>query len=186
MLAVENLLKQRIPDDLAGGSVNGRVQLLSSSDFKTIKSFGSMVGLYLYRVNVDSVGYNRWMPPAQGAPLGEARRELPLNLHFLLISWGTNAQAEIDLHAWAMHELATNPQLDVSALAGIDPGWGENERAHVVPEELSNEDLFKIWDALPSKYSLSSAYVVKTTRVALSSESSAGPVITRAFSQGSR
>src|SRR5512147_302702 len=98
MVAVESLLKRRLPDELASGSISGKVQLLSSNELKTIKDFGSLVGLYLYRIIVDSTGRNRWLPPSPGSS-GVPKRELPLNLHFLLITWGATAQAEVELHA---------------------------------------------------------------------------------------
>jgi hypothetical protein len=180
MLAVENLLKRRLPDELGGGAINGKVQLLSSTDLKTIKAFGSTVGLYLYRVLVDSTGRNRWLAPTPGSS-GIPRRELPLNLHFLLISWGASPQAELELHAWAMSELAATPEFDVGALIGSDGGWREGDRAQMLPEELPNEELFKIWDAMPCKYTLSSAYVLKTARIELPGEAAGRRVVTRSF-----
>jgi hypothetical protein len=181
MSGLENILKQGFPDSLSGEPVNGKVQLVSSSELKTTKSFGNTLALYLYRVIVDATGRNRWLP----APVGSGQppqRELPLNLHFLLISWGTNAGAELDLHAWGVQQLATLGEIDLAHLGEIDPSWGERDRVQILPEELPTEDLFKIWDGLPLKYSLSSAYVAKSVRLALTVDAAAGPpVLTRVF-----
>lgn len=180
MSALENLLTQTLPVELSGATVNGKVTLLSSSSFPTSRPQSSTLGLYPYRVIVDATGRNRWLPPLPGTS-GVPRRELPLNIHFLLISWGGSAQIELDLHAWAMTQLAATPELDVAALSGVDAGWREGDRAQVLPEELPTEDLFKIWDGFPSKYSLTAAYVLKTARVELPTDPAGAPVISRGF-----
>ena len=59
--------------------------------------------------------------------------------------------------------------------------WGERDRVQILTEELPTEDLFKIWDGLPIKYSLSSAYVAKTVRLALPEEPAGARVMTRSF-----
>ena len=180
MVGLEALLKRDFPAHLTGAPVNGKAQLISSSELKTTTNFGNTLALYLYRVVVDAAGRNRWLPAPGG--LQSPVRELPVNLYFLLISWGTSASAELDLHAWGVQQLATFGELDLSHLGDVDREWGERDRVQILPDDLPTEDLFKIWDGLPTKYSLSSAYVAKTVRLALPSLSTAGaPVITRSF-----
>src|SRR5688572_24463100 len=106
MAGIETLLKRDFPAALSGAPVNGKVQVVGSTELKTTTTFGNTLGLYLYRIVVDATGRNRWLPPPVTSSLQPHQRELPLNLHFLLISWGANAAAELELHAWGMQQLA--------------------------------------------------------------------------------
>jgi hypothetical protein len=108
-----------------------------------------------------------------------ARPELPVDAHFLLISWSTSAETEIKLHAWGMRQLMAEPELDVSYFAEVDPDWGVHDTVQIVPEEMATEDLLRIWDALPAKYTLSSSWVARTIRIALPAEPPRAPVGTR-------
>ena len=180
MAGLETLLKRDFPEALSSAPVSGKVQVVSSTELKPTTAFGNTLGLYLYRIVVDATGRNRWLPPAVGS-LQQHQRELPLNLHFLLISWGTSAAAEHDLQAWGMQQLASISELGLANLGEIDRAWGERDRVQILPEELPTEDLFKIWDGLPIKYSLSSAYVAKTVRLALPEEPAGARVMTRSF-----
>ena len=81
MVAVESLLKRTIPADL------GSVALLPSGEIK--KPASNRLGLWVHRITVDLNGRNRFLssPPGSGLP---PRPELPLNVHFLMMSWATS------------------------------------------------------------------------------------------------
>jgi hypothetical protein len=89
---------------------------------------------------------------------------LSLDLHYLLSVWTDNAAAEQTVLTWAMQQLHQRPVLDVSSLSP-EAGWTPNDAIHIVPAELSNEDLMRIWDALDPAYRLSVSYIARVVRV---------------------
>lgn len=184
MQALESQLKHRLPARLGGEDVSGSmVKLLASADFKK-KDVTTQLGLWLYRLEVDANGRNVWNRPPAGS-LRPAQPVLPLNLHFLMISWSTIAALEIALHAWAMQQLSSMPELDGVQLADAAPPgeepWLDGERVQIAPEEVPMEDLLRLWDALPMKYSLTSCWVMRTVRVTLDREDGEGLARTRVF-----
>jgi len=149
-------LSSSFPEELdqAIGPVGFR--LLSSADLSDpALSPGTAVSLFLYRVTVNNHLRNTRPHSARSeAP------PLPLNLHYLLSAWSDSAEAEQVLLAWAMRHLHEHPILDVSSL-NPDGQWAPDEVIHVVPEELSNEDLLRLWETLAPTYRLSYSYVAR-------------------------
>lgn len=47
----------------------------------------------------------------------------------------------------------------------------------VLPEEMSTEDLMRLWDSLPGDYRLSAPYLVKTVRLAPDIDPDEGPPV---------
>jgi len=47
----------------------------------------------------------------------------------------------------------------------------------VLPEEMSTEDLMRLWDSLPDDYRLSAPYLIKTVRLAPDLEREEGPAV---------
>lgn len=178
LAAVEDLLKHRFPPELSDDPVNGKVQLLSSNDFRTVAKGSSVLGLWLHRIEVDPNGRNTWTRPVPGK-LDTPQRLIPLNLHLLLVSWGNSAASEAALHAWGVAQLASVPEIDAGHLSSADEEWSDAERVQIAPEEMPTEDLLRIWDALPAKYTLTSCWVVRTVRVTLDRVDGSGVVKTR-------
>lgn len=125
---------------------------------------GEQLGIYLHRVAIDPFSRNRYLGPAENrrAP----RPELPVNLHILLIGWSTKNDSEVNFLAAAMQIIGSALFLDVSHLAVADSGWGDGESVQIMPEEMSTEDLMRLWDSLPGDYRLSSPYLIKNLRLA--------------------
>lgn len=183
LVALEDFFKNRLPDELRQGDINARVALLGSADVAK-KITGNVLGIYLHRMTIDPHGRSRYFQP-QGTDNGEPQPELPVNLHFLLIASAASATIEADLMSWAMVELANEGQLDVSHIAEIDTTWGEQEILTITPEEISTEDLMRIWDVFEAKYTNTVPYVARTVRLRLAAQRTEGPpVITRVISGG--
>lgn len=176
LLALEDFLSRRLPAELRENSINARVALLGSADIAKPLT-GNLLGIYLHRVVIDPHGRSRYFPPA-GTDPNAPRPELPVNLHVLLIANGTSAEHEADLLSWAMLELANDGQLDVSHVADIDGEWTERETLTVTPEEMSTEDLMRIWDVFEAKYTNTVPYVIRTVRMKLKPPFTAGPAVT--------
>ena len=182
LLALKDFLKRRIPEDLQKEPTSAKVELLGSADIaKTLK--GNLLGIYLHRITIDPHGRVRQFP-AQGTQSGR-HPELPVNLHFLLIANAGSPDVEADLMAWAMVELANESQLDISHVHDVDEDWGQREVLTIAPEEMSTEDLMRIWDVFDSPYTSTVPFVARTVRLRLAAQRSEGPdVVTRVFPAG--
>lgn len=131
-------------------------RLLSSADLADPSlALGTAVSLYLYRVTVNDHLRNTrpHHAPAETTPL-------PLDLHYLLSAWSDSAEHEQVLLAWAMRHLHENAILDASSL-NPDGEWASDEVVRVSPEELTNEDLLRLWETLAPTYRLSYSYVAR-------------------------
>ena len=183
LIALESFFKLRLPVELSSGPTNARATLLGSSDIAN-KLTGNLLGIYLHRVSIDDHGRARYFHPKPN-DAQSIQAELPVNLHFLLIANATSAVIEADLMSWAMVEMANHNQLDISHVQDIDDEWGESEVLNITPEEMSNEDLMRIWDVFDSPFTLTKAYIAKTIRLRLAPEKTEGPVVdTRVFPMG--
>jgi hypothetical protein len=183
LIALEDFFKGRLPSDLSAGPTNARVALLGSYDIAN-KLSGNLLGIYLHRITIDDHGRSRFFKP-QGTDNSGPRPELPVNLHFLIIANATSATTEADLMSWAMLELANHSQLDISHVQDIDDEWGQSEILNITPEDLTTEDLMRIWDVFESPYTSTMAYTAKTVRLRLNPQRSEGPdVVTRVFPGG--
>jgi hypothetical protein len=119
-----------------------------------------MLSFYLYRVIINEHLRNR----SPSHLPRESRPPLSVDLHFLLSIWTDSAVAEHTICAWVMQQLHRHPILDRSSLSS-DGGWGVDDVVHLLPSELSNEDLMRIWDTLAPNYRLSVSYIARVIRI---------------------
>lgn len=151
-------------------------------DFATPMDIG--VSLFLYRVSVNSV---QRTPPAKPGPHGKARRtQLPLDLHFLLIPWAKDASFEQVILGWMMRTLEDTPILASGILNTLTEGvFDPDETVEIVNGQLSNEEMFRIWDVLPSDYQISIPYSARIVRIDSELDRpEAGPVLRRDLNIG--
>ena len=123
------------------------------------------VSVFLYRLVVDGV---HRMPPPRFDPSGaRTHPQLPLDLHYLLTFWARDASLEHRLAGWTMRTIEDTPVLPHGLLEAAAPGVFEPDAlVQVVPAELSNEDLFRIWDVLgQSRYQLSVPYLARNVLI---------------------
>ena len=146
---------------------------LSREDFAADTTAGAdRVSIYLYRVAVDP--HLR----TAGRPLSPEMRPAPLSLHLhLLFSlWSTNAAHDHLVLAWLLRQLHEHPILDSAALSA-DADWAPDEVVHLIPAELSNEDMMRLWDALTPSYRLSISYIARVVRIDPSTPAEGCPVV---------
>jgi hypothetical protein len=160
--ALKDLLEARMTGGLDGVLDTPSVKLLGTTQLEE-KPSGNALGVYLHRISVDPFGRNRYLQPSD--PARPRQPELPINLHLLLIGWSDKATNEGTLLGWGMQQIGASLDLDISHLGIADSDWGEGERLQVQPEDMSTEDLLRIWDGLPRDYLLSAPYLVKTLRL---------------------
>ena len=109
---------------------------------------------------------------------------LGLELHYLVTAWAANAAREHEALAWVMRELYRHPVLDRSVLAPIDV-WRAEEAVHLVPTELSTEDMMRIWDAIRPEYRLSVTWCARVVRFDRDALADSGqPVVATRFAFG--
>ena len=133
------------------------------------------LGIYLYRIAVDPFARNRYLPAPEGRKT--PRPELPVNLHILLIGWSNKTESEITYLSTAIQIVGSAMSLGIAHLAVADPTWGEADTVQIIPEEMSTEDLTRLWDSVPGGYRLSVPYIVKTVRLAPDEEQSEAPPV---------
>lgn len=163
------------PGELLRMRYAATVQLLSSGMLAEddTKALEPSITLYLYRVTINEQLRNVGKPTRPNKP-----RPLPLDLHYLLSVWASSPDAEQVLMAWAMQAMHDNPMLDASFLSP-DGMWQPDETVQVLPEELSNEDLLRLWDSLTPPYRLSYSYVARVVVLDGLAQPDAAPVVAR-------
>ena len=135
-------------------------QLVSSFDMTDVAEMDNTLTIYLYRITMNEHFRNasrRTGPVQENTPLS-------VDLHYLLTTWSRSPFIEQTTMAWTMRELQQHPVLDRSSLSP-DAEWDAGEFIQIIPSELSNEDLMRIWDALEPPYRLSVSYVGRVIRV---------------------
>lgn len=133
-------------------------RVLASGELKASADFGTALTLYLYRVMVNE------HVRSQPARTGNSAVPLSVDLHFLVTVWSESAAAEQTICAWAMNQLHQHPIMDVSSLTE-EGGWRNDDVVQIIPAELSNEDLMRVWDALAPDYRLSLSYIARVIRI---------------------
>lgn len=154
-------------------------RLISSGELGKPDEIDTAVLLYLYRVNIDQ--HARCKPPVNQPQ--SATLPLSINLHYLLIAWADNALTEHSLIAWVMSQLNQHPIMDKSILSP-EGGWLPHDQVQIVPNELSNEDLFRIWDSLAPNYHLSVPYIARVIQIDPEPVPQGLPVVATRFTYG--
>ena len=155
--AVVRLLEQSWHPDLLTG-IEPQFAVYHGKDFSTPMATG--VSVFVYQVGVDSV--QRTLPPA----LPQHKRPLPLRVSLLLTAWAKDASTEHALLGWSMRAVADSPVLSSGFLNAATAGvFGHDETVELSPIELSNEEVFQLWQVLPSSLQLSAPYLARLLRV---------------------
>lgn len=161
---VLRLLEQQCPRDEFAGTPSFR--LYQSHDFGDA-AISEGFSLMLYRVTVNSARNQ----PLRRLPDGSRRRpSLPVDLHFLLTPWATEAERQLRLLGWAMRFLEDNAQLPANEL---NHSLSRRGRAVFEPEEMVElscdppgiADYLGLWDKYKSRWQTSVTYVARLVRL---------------------
>jgi hypothetical protein len=179
--SIVTFLRNTYPQQIDGRNMPAcTFELTSSGQLAGEIDETTRITLYLYRVTVNE--HSRQSRPP-GAP-DDSFVPLGVDLHYLLTAWAANALDEQVTLAWSMRQLHQFPVLDASALSP-EAGWGGDELIQVIPAELSNEDIMRIWDALDPGYRISVSYVARLVRLDPdTAPGSSRRVVTRRFAYG--
>jgi hypothetical protein len=103
-----------------------------------------------------------------------------VELHYLFSFWASSAENEQLVLAWTLRELQATTVLDRSILSS-DAGWTAEEIVQLVPQELSTEEMMRIWDALQPDYRLSLSYIARVVRIDPDPQQPHRPVVASRF-----
>jgi len=174
--AIVRLLQQSWRPELFDGA-ELQFQVYRTKNFANPMDGG--VSLFLYRVMGNST---QRTAPARPRPGGkQLRAQLLVDLHFLLTPWAKEASLEQEILGWMMRALEDTPILPSGLLNSVIPGvFDEEETVEIAPGQLSNDELFRIWDVLPNDFQVSVPYVARIIRLDSTLEQpTAGPVLRR-------
>jgi hypothetical protein len=150
--------------------------LISSGELTRSDDLGTTLSLFLYRVTMSEHLRNAGRLNGSSEGVGP----LSLDLHYLMTVWANSALAEHAILAWAMYQLHRHPVLDSSSLSP-EAEWGAGDVIHLIPAELSNEDIMRIWDALEPPYRLSVSYIARVVRIDTERRETHRPVVATRF-----
>jgi Pvc16 N-terminal domain len=137
------------------------VRLISSGELAgSAEPARNALTLFLYRITQSAEVRSSTIP---GSRIG-ATPPLALELHYLLTAWADDALMEQTVLTWAMRELQLHPVFDSSALSS-QAKWAASDTVQIVPAELSDDDMLRIWSSLSPKYRLSVAYIARVVRI---------------------
>jgi Pvc16 N-terminal domain len=180
--AVARLLGQAWQPSLLNG-IDAQFEVYQGKDFETSPSQAQIttgVSVFVYQVSVNKV--QRTLPPSTP----QHRRPLPLDIWLLLTAWAQNVSTEHTLLGWAMRTIDDNPILSSGFLNAAIPGvFRPEETVELAPAELTNAEIFQLWQVLPNSLQLSVPYVARVVRVESELTVPQGsPVVTRELEFG--
>jgi hypothetical protein len=152
-------LRNSYPDDLRQAHPC-QFRLLSSGELEETGVADTALTLLLYRVTMNEHLRNT----GRGPDLSNGFTPLALDLHYLLTVWANGALAEQTILAWAMRQLYHHSVLDISSLSA-EADWRPGDIVQVIPTDLTNDDIMRIWEALEPRYRLSVPYVARVVRI---------------------
>ncbi len=156
-------------------------QLLSSGELDKMNDPSTTLSLFLHQVTMNEHVRNAHQIN------GITPKQVPLSvdLHYLMTVWADSAATEHFILAWAMRQLHLHPILDSSYLSS-EADWRPEEVIQIIPAELSNEDMMRIWDTLKPSYRLSVAYIARVVRIEGDELEDSRPVVATRLLWGDR
>lgn len=142
------------------------VKLVRTEDFGQVgTALGSEIrfptlAVYCYRVDVNRTMRAPWSAVAHH----DDSIHLPLDVHFLLTPFDTDAEAELRILGATMQCLERTPILTGPRLHPLG-GWEARDALALVNEDLVTEDVMRTFDTLPVDFRLSVSYVARIARV---------------------
>jgi len=154
-------------------------RLISSGELEASSDMGTAVTLYLYRLDIDKHG--RTNSPAHHLPRN--RNPLSLCLYYIFIIWADSPLVENTIATWVMWQMHQHPVLDRSILSSSG-GWLPEDQVLIVPVDMSNEDLMRMWEAITPSYRLSLPYIARVVQIDPDKVEDALPVVAKRYRFG--
>ena len=159
--SIERLLAWRFQQDEPTTTGTTLVQLVTTQMLEEGIGTPSLT-IFLYRVEVNRVMRPAWAEVAHY----DGRGHLPLDLHFFITPWATDAEDEYRILGRAMECLEATPILSGPMLDSLNAGvWGPGESIQLLLDEASPDTVLRLFDLLPPKYRLSVPYLARVMRL---------------------
>jgi hypothetical protein len=142
------------------------VQVVRTEDFGQIGTSPSSLirfptlAIFCYRVDVNRTMRSPWSAVAHI----EQSIHLPLDVHFLLTPFDSDAEAELRILGATMQCLERYPILNGPRLHPLGE-WERRDSIQLVNEDLVTEDVMRTFDTLPADFRLSVSYLARITRI---------------------
>jgi len=114
------------------------------------------LAIFLYRVDFN----NTTRASIAGIANAKGRAYLPLEFHYLMIPYGSSADQEYRILGRTIQCIEDNPILTGPLLDPVT-NWSPNDSIQLCMEDVSTEDLMRIFDSLPVDYKLCMPYMAK-------------------------
>ena len=114
------------------------------------------LAIFLYRVDFNSTT----RASVAGLASAKGRAYLPLEFHYLMIPYGSTADQEYRILGRTIQCIEDNPILTGPLLDPVT-NWSANDSIQLCMEDVSTEDLMRIFDSLPVDYKLCMPYMAK-------------------------
>lgn len=159
--AILGLLEDAVPRDVFP---NARFQLIQGADLEAApRPVNEGVTLYLYRVSFSTVRRN--LPPRTDILGRRFRAPIPLDLHYLVTAWSSDAQQQQRLLGWAIRTLCDTPVIPAGYLNRFAPGGTDvfpgSEAIELIGDQISLQDLDNVWDVARNRQQPSAAFLVR-------------------------
>lgn len=154
-------------------------RLISSGELAENENMGTAVTLYLFRTEIDKFTRNQVYTQGVKAKV----QPLSLALYYLFIVWADSALVEHTITTWVLNQLHQHPILDQSTLSGSGE-WKSGDQIAIVPMEMSNEDLMRLWDVLLPNYRLSLPYIARVVHIDPDAPEEGLPVVATQYGYG--
>lgn len=158
--AIRALLENAAPaSEWSGASF----ELYQADDLQTpFEGTQPHVSIYLYRVLLSTVRRDRG--PRIGPDGARYRASIPLDLHYVVAAWASDARTSQQLLGWVIRVLDDTPILPTGLLnayqAGLDV-FGPDETVELLWQPLSISDLNDVWQVSQVNQSPSACYVAR-------------------------
>jgi hypothetical protein len=118
------------------------------------------LSIFLYRVDFNKTMRAGWS--AVGHLDGKSH--LPVDLHFLLTPWASDAESELLILGRAMQAIEAMPNLS-GPLLPTAGGFAPNETVQLILEDVPTDSLMRTFDSLQADYKLSVPYIARVVRI---------------------
>jgi Pvc16 N-terminal domain len=161
-----------------------QIELYQSTNFQNPMQEG--ISLYLYNVTTNMTKRN--LPPRIDSDGRRFRPPLPVDLHYLLVSWSASPVKQQWLLGWSMRVLEDTPILPARVLnyyGSAGETFRPNETVELVCQPISLQEIVNIWDAFKPSLQVSVAYIARMIEIDSQIEVIEGaPVQARVFNFG--
>jgi hypothetical protein len=162
--SIERLLNASFTESQPISDKTTSAVLVRSEDFsdKNVRNviISPAVSIFLYRITTNKTMRAAW----SAVGFHDGLVHLALDLHYLISAWAENAEWEHLILGQVMQCLETRPILS-GPLLYPSSDWASNEGLQLTIDEVSPEEVMRIFDSLPTDYRLSIPYVARVLRL---------------------